>query len=53
MVSFICIMMAFFFLTYIVIERLTYGIKTDSIDMDMKYLWNQYSITLKDINWKN
>lgn len=53
MISFMCITMAFFFLTYIVIERLTYGMQKDSIEQDMEYLWSQYSITLKDIHWKN
>lgn len=52
MVNFLCITTAFFFLIYIVIERLTYGIQKDSIDRDMQYLWNQYSCTLKDIKWK-
>jgi hypothetical protein len=33
-----------------VILLLAHGVRTDTLDYDMKYLWNDYDITLDDIN---
>lgn len=52
MVEFICILGAFFFMTFIFMERLAYGIKVDSTRIDQRDLWSSYPVTLEDMNLK-
>jgi hypothetical protein len=33
-----------------VILLLAHAVRTDTLDYDMKYVWNDYDITLDDIN---
>ncbi|WP_164984995.1 hypothetical protein [Ammoniphilus sp. CFH 90114] len=52
MVEFLCIMGSFFFITFIVMERLSYGIKVDSTQLDMRDIWSSYNCTLEDMKLK-